>query len=115
MTSEPADSKDADSQLGAVLAACIEAVDRGEADPNELLARYPEFESELTEFFTSQNHLDRLAAPLRVNPHSPNSAKSASDPVSPPSATSASSAKSAAGEWASSTKPSKSRSPAASP
>jgi serine/threonine protein kinase len=65
MTSDTADSLNSDEGLGAVLAACIEAIDRGNADPHTFLARYPAYAAELREFFAGEERARRLAAPLR--------------------------------------------------
>src|SRR5262245_30875375 len=65
MKAESADSLDADDRLGAVLAACLEAPDKGEADEQTLLARYPEYAAELKELFADHKRVDRVAAPLR--------------------------------------------------
>jgi serine/threonine-protein kinase len=56
---------DKEDRLGAALARCLEAVDRGEADLPSLLLEYPEFATELVEFFDDQVRVERLAAPLR--------------------------------------------------
>jgi serine/threonine protein kinase/Flp pilus assembly protein TadD len=65
MKTESADSLDADDRLGAVLAACLEALDKGEADEPALLAQYPEYAAELKELFADQERVDRVAASLR--------------------------------------------------
>jgi serine/threonine protein kinase len=65
MTNDPADSLNSDEGLGAVLAACIEAIDRGDTDPQTFLARYPSYAAELREFFAGEERAQRLAAPLR--------------------------------------------------
>ncbi len=65
MTRESTDSLDSADPLGAVLAACIEAVDRGEADAATAVARYPEYAAELRDFFAAQERARRLAAPLQ--------------------------------------------------
>ncbi|MGO9463424.1 MAG: tetratricopeptide repeat protein [Isosphaeraceae bacterium] len=65
MTREPADSLSSADRLGAVLAACIEAVDRGDADAETVIARYPEYVAELREFFAAEERAARLAAPLQ--------------------------------------------------
>jgi serine/threonine protein kinase/Tfp pilus assembly protein PilF len=54
-------------QLGAVLFACLETVEAGQApDLAPWLARYPQFAPELTKFFADRARLDRAAAPLRA-------------------------------------------------
>jgi hypothetical protein len=65
MTSDPADARNADEGLGAVLAACLEAMDRGDADAQAFLARYPAYAAELRELFAGEERAQRLAAPLR--------------------------------------------------
>jgi tetratricopeptide (TPR) repeat protein len=65
MTDRPLDASDTDDRLGTVLADCLEAVDRGEADWPGLLARYPEFAGELNDLFVGQERVEKLAAPLR--------------------------------------------------
>jgi serine/threonine protein kinase len=65
MTREGPDSQDSANRLGAVLAACIEAVDDGDASVEMVVARYPEYAAELREFFAAQVRAQRLAAPLQ--------------------------------------------------
>src|SRR5437868_5244579 len=65
MTREPTDALDSADRLGTVLAACIEAVDHGDADAAMVVARYPEYATELREFFAAQERAERLAAPLQ--------------------------------------------------
>src|SRR6266498_321067 len=60
------DVSERESRLGAVLAALLEAQERGEtSDPADWLARYPEFTAELSEFFESEYRFRSVAAPLR--------------------------------------------------
>jgi serine/threonine protein kinase/Flp pilus assembly protein TadD len=80
MTDQPLDSPDADDGLGAVLAACLEAVDRGEGDLQVFLARHPEFAAELKEYFAGQERVERVAAPLRPAVPAPQ-APSTADPA----------------------------------
>jgi serine/threonine-protein kinase len=55
-----------EGRLGEVLAAILEAQERGAApEPAEWLARYPEFAAELSEFFASEDRFRSVAAPLR--------------------------------------------------
>ncbi len=55
-----------EERLNAALAACLEAVENGQVvDRQQLLARYPEFASELAEFFAGRDKVDGMAAPLR--------------------------------------------------
>src|SRR5262249_14173816 len=57
---------DRESRLAGLLLTVLEAADRGQTpDREEWLARYPEFSSELAEFFASQERVERLATPLR--------------------------------------------------
>jgi tetratricopeptide (TPR) repeat protein/tRNA A-37 threonylcarbamoyl transferase component Bud32 len=56
-----------EGRLGDILAALIEAAESGQAlDRVECVARYPEFATELGEFFESEDRLHSLAAPLRA-------------------------------------------------
>ncbi|NUQ61373.1 MAG: protein kinase [Pirellulales bacterium] len=55
-----------EQRLGEVIAAYLEAIDRGDqARQEDWLARYPEFAAELEEFFAGVEQVDQLAAPLR--------------------------------------------------
>jgi hypothetical protein len=64
MKTEEIDSGSSNDRLDAVLAACIEALDRREADPQQLIARHPELAGELRQFFANAAHVKRMAAPL---------------------------------------------------
>jgi serine/threonine-protein kinase len=65
--SEPTEGADREERLGAVLAACVEAVEGGAACDNQaLLAYYPDFAPELERFFAHRRHFDQVAAPLRA-------------------------------------------------
>jgi tRNA A-37 threonylcarbamoyl transferase component Bud32/tetratricopeptide (TPR) repeat protein len=66
MRLDDGDSLTADDQLGTVLAACLETGDRGEADLQTWVSRYPEFVAELTDLFEGQTQVERLAAQLRT-------------------------------------------------
>ncbi len=66
MTREAADSMDAADRLAAALVASIEAVDRDEADVETVALRYPEFATELREFFKAQECTKLLTAPLQA-------------------------------------------------
>jgi serine/threonine protein kinase len=60
------DHADRDQRLGAALVECLEQIDRGgEADREDLLARYPEFADELAKFLDGERILERRGAPLR--------------------------------------------------
>jgi serine/threonine protein kinase len=53
-------------RLHQAVAACLEAVEDGDAPSlGRVLARYPEFATELAEFFSGREQLERLATPLR--------------------------------------------------
>jgi serine/threonine protein kinase/Flp pilus assembly protein TadD len=65
MTSEHNDSCEQEEGLSAALVACLEAIDSGPPDRQELLARYPQFATELARFLDDQEQVDRYAAPLR--------------------------------------------------
>src|SRR6516225_4679692 len=55
-----------EQRLGEVLAALLEAQERGERpDRGQWLARHPEFAAELAEFFDSADRLESVATPLR--------------------------------------------------
>jgi serine/threonine protein kinase/Flp pilus assembly protein TadD len=57
---------DREQRLGEVLAALLEAQERGDRPDRDVwLTRYPEFAAELTEFFDSARRLESVAAPLR--------------------------------------------------
>jgi eukaryotic-like serine/threonine-protein kinase len=67
MLVEPSDVSEREQRLSAIVLSCLEAVDSGKPlDSNELLARYPEFAAELTQFLEDHLHVDRHAAPLRA-------------------------------------------------
>jgi serine/threonine-protein kinase len=66
MTTPQTHAPEPNQQLSDVLVACLEAIDRGQPpDPQDLLARYPEFGAELNRFFADQGLVDRWTAPLR--------------------------------------------------
>src|SRR5437868_14866126 len=52
--------------LDAVLAALLEMSEQGQAaDRKAWISRYPQFAADLEEFFTSREHIEPWAAPLR--------------------------------------------------
>ena len=66
MHSQAKNSSERDRRLQDVLVAYLEAAEKGqEPQPQELLARHPEFAAELADFLANRAQLDRLAAPLR--------------------------------------------------
>jgi serine/threonine protein kinase len=66
MTTPYPSEADREQRLNEVLLAYVEAVEAGQApDRRQYLAGYPEFASELAEFFASRDQLERLASPLR--------------------------------------------------
>jgi WD40 repeat protein len=67
MSSQPVDPSEREERLREVLVACIEAAEAGRAvDQEAILARYPEFAAELSEFFAGRAGLEGLAEPLRA-------------------------------------------------
>ena len=67
MATEHNDVPEREERLSAVLVVCLEAIDQGRTlDRAELLARYPDFAAELTQFLDDQERVDRCAAPLRA-------------------------------------------------
>jgi WD40 repeat protein/tRNA A-37 threonylcarbamoyl transferase component Bud32 len=68
MIGENKDLSGREQRLQMVLVTCIEAAEAGQAlDREALLARYPEFATELGEFFAGRAGLERLAKPLRAS------------------------------------------------
>jgi tRNA A-37 threonylcarbamoyl transferase component Bud32 len=65
MTIENLPASGREEELGAVIFACLQALEAGEAPP-ELLARYPEFAPELEQFFAGRDGFEQLAVPLRA-------------------------------------------------
>jgi WD40 repeat protein len=66
MTTDRTGSSERERRWQAVLVACLEALEAGQAvNRHELLARHPEFAAELAEFFANRDRLDQVAAPLR--------------------------------------------------
>jgi tRNA A-37 threonylcarbamoyl transferase component Bud32 len=74
MAASHTDLSEREARLGEVLAALLEAAERGETPERaDWLARHPEFAAELNEFFDSEQRLRSLAAPLRaaLSPNTP--------------------------------------------
>src|SRR5690349_21241617 len=66
MASDDSSLSDRERRLGEVLGDYFLAVEQGRAPAREeLLGRHPDLASELAEFFTEEDRLDRIAAPLR--------------------------------------------------
>ncbi|HEX5269197.1 MAG TPA: hypothetical protein VFW33_01855 [Gemmataceae bacterium] len=66
MASEPTSLSEREERFGEIAFAYQRAKDEGaRPDPEEWLARYPEFAPELASFIADQEVLDRLGAPLR--------------------------------------------------
>jgi eukaryotic-like serine/threonine-protein kinase len=66
MSSTTGDNLDREEQLNDILLVYVEAVQEGKRpDRRDLMARHPEFASELAEFFAGRDQLESLAAPLR--------------------------------------------------
>ncbi len=60
---------DTENPLDAVIAEYLQAVERGEVPHRqELLDRYPALAEDLRTFFAQLDHVDQLAAPLRLDP-----------------------------------------------
>lgn len=64
MSTESNDLASREVRLQEALAASVEAMEAGRS-LDQVLLRYPEFATEVREFFANRKHLDRLAAPLR--------------------------------------------------
>jgi eukaryotic-like serine/threonine-protein kinase len=80
MSTVPTDVDQREQRLNAALAACLEAEESGQvSDRQELIARYPEFTVELTDFFVGREQLDRWASPLRVIVSDPSTPRIALD------------------------------------
>jgi tetratricopeptide (TPR) repeat protein len=65
MTTEDGPADGREQRWGEIVAACLEARERGQAvDRQALAAAHPEFAEELAEFFARGDRFDRLAAPI---------------------------------------------------
>src|ERR1700726_4952125 len=66
MTNDPTPSTEREQRLHEVLAAYLEAVEAGQQPKREeWLARHPDLAGELGAFLDAQEHIDRIAEPLR--------------------------------------------------
>src|SRR5712691_5704209 len=66
MVSNQGDLTEREQRLGEVVFACLQAVDNGQPlDRQDVVARHPEFASELEAFFADQDQFQWMAAPLR--------------------------------------------------
>src|SRR4051812_13393630 len=66
MANHPLDFPEREERLGEIVFAWLQAAENGQVlDKQEVLARHPEFASELQEFFADQKQVKRLVAPLR--------------------------------------------------
>jgi serine/threonine-protein kinase len=66
MASEPTSLSEREERFGEIAFAYLRAREEGRhPDPREWLDRYPEFAPELASFFSDQDEVDRLGAPLR--------------------------------------------------
>src|SRR5436190_23483632 len=66
MTSESIGESEGDARLNGILAEFIQQTEAGlNPDPQELLARHPEFAQELQEFFNDKARFDRMAKPFK--------------------------------------------------
>jgi serine/threonine protein kinase len=67
MAAEPSQPSEREQRLGEIVFTCLQAIERGEPpDRQAVLARHPEFATELAEFFADRDQLEDLAAPLRM-------------------------------------------------
>jgi hypothetical protein len=65
MPSQSTDTGEREQRWGQALVACLEAMENGlSPDRQGLLARYPEFVSELEEFFAQRDHVGQAIVPL---------------------------------------------------
>ena len=73
MTSESIGASEGDTRLNVILAEFIQQTEAGlNPDPQEILARHPEFSEGLQEFFNDKDRFDRMSKPFKpgVNPDS---------------------------------------------
>ena len=65
MNTEHSELTERDEQLGAIVFAWLRAVEQGNAaEPHEVLARHPEFTSELRDFFAEREKIDQVLGDL---------------------------------------------------
>jgi WD40 repeat protein/tRNA A-37 threonylcarbamoyl transferase component Bud32 len=82
MTANRTDFSESEQRLGEIVFACLEALERGESlNQEELLARHPEFATELQEFFAGRNEVHQLATPLREVAEAASAGAGLSDPA----------------------------------
>src|SRR6516165_8825383 len=66
MAVEHSNGSEREARLGEIAFAYLQAVEQGQAvDTDELLARHPEFATELAEFLADRAEVELRAAPLR--------------------------------------------------
>src|SRR5437879_4550545 len=70
MTVNGDDLSEQDQELGAVIFACVQALEGGQS-AEEVVARHPHFAGELRAFFAGRGCVERLALPVRTALQSP--------------------------------------------